>query len=475
MTRLNASRRQFLRTASALSTIVPAAGSGFALNLATIGTAAAQSAPSDYKALVCVFLFGGCDYANTVLATDPGSWAGYVAARNVPPDPIALDLPGVASARAVLPIAHANAAGLNTGREIAVHPNLASFKSLYDSGRGAVVGNVGPLIVPLTKAQYNDRNVPRPVSLFSHNDQQSTWMAFAPEGARVGWGGRMGDLFASQNTYPVFTCVSAAGNSVFLSGEQTLQYQVSNNGAVPIQGIGNPVFGSGGASTALRGIVTEARAHLIEQELNKVTSRSIDAGLRMNDAMALTPAASLPALPGTNAGLASQLRTVARIIGGQALTGAKRQVFMVGIGGFDNHDSLNPSLVNLMQTLSNGLSWFDSALTQLGEQNNVTTFTASDFGRTLTSNGDGSDHGWGAHHFVVGGAVRGGDVYGRFPIIGVNTSDDVGQGRLLPSTSVDQFAATMGKWFGLGDAQLLDVLPNLRNFGQRDLGFMNGA
>ena len=265
MSRFNQSRRHFLRTASALSTMVPAAGSGLALNLATIGAAAAQSAPGDYKALVCVFLYGGCDYANTVLATDPDSWAAYLAARSLPPDPVALDLPGAATARSVLPLTNTNAAGLNGGRAFAVHPNLQGFQSLYEAGRGAVVGNVGPLVVPLTRAQYSERSVPKPPALFSHNDQQSTWMAFAPEGARVGWGG---------------------------------------------------------------------------------------------------------------------------------------------------------------------------------------------------------------HHYVVGGAVRGRDVYGRFPVIGVNTSDDVGQGRLLPGVSVDQYAATLGKWFGLSDQQLLDIMPNLKNFGVRNLGFM---
>ena len=472
MTRTNQSRRHFLRTASALSTMVPAAGSGLALNLATLGAAAAQSTPSDYKALVCIFLYGGCDYANTVLATDPTSWAGYLAARNVPPDPVSLDLPGAGTARAVLPLAHNNAAGVNTGREIGVHPNLEPFKVLFDAGRGAVIGNVGPLVVPLTKVQYNDKSSPKPPALFSHNDQQSNWMAFAPEGARVGWGGRMGDLFAASNGDPVFTCISASGNSVFLSGAQTTQYQVGGNGPVGINGINGSIFGSGGASTALRGIVTEPRSHLIEKELNRVTSRSIDAGQRMTDAMNLTPNASLPALPGANAGLAAQLRTVARIIAGQSLTGARRQVFMVGIGGFDNHDALNGSLVGTMSTLSNGFAWFDAAMAQLGLQDKVTSFTASDFGRTLTSNGDGSDHGWGSHHYVVGGAVRGKDVYGRFPIIGVNTSDDVGQGRLLPNVSVDQYAATLGKWFGLSDLQLLDILPNLKNYSTRDLGFM---
>ena len=268
-------------------------------------------------------------------------------------------------------------------------------------------------------------------------------------------------------------CISASGNSVFLSGEQTIQYQVGGNGPVGINGITGTVFGNGGASVALRGIVTEERAHLIEKEFNRVTSRSIQAGQKLADAMAVKPNAGfVTAFPTANAGLASQLRTVARIIAGSSITGANRQVFMVGVGGFDNHDGLNGALVNSMQTLSNGFQWFDGAMAELGLQDRVTTFTASDFGRTLTSNGDGSDHGWGGHHYVVGGAVRGRDVYGRFPVIGVNTSDDVGQGRLLPGVSVDQYAATLGKWFGLSDQQLLDIMPNLKNFGVRNLGFM---
>jgi uncharacterized protein (DUF1501 family) len=281
----------------------------------------------------------------------------------------------------------------------------------------------------------------------------------------------MGDLFAASNGDPVFTCISASGNSVFLSGEQTIQYQVGGNGPVGINGINGNVFNNGGASVALRGIVTEEREHLIEKELNRVTSRSIDAGNTMRDAMNVSPNFATP-IPSANAGLVNQLRTVARIIAGRGVTGAKRQVFMVGLGGFDNHDRLNAALDGSMPTLANGLEWFDAAMGELGLSDSVTTFTASDFGRTLTSNGDGSDHGWGGHHYVVGGAVRGRDVYGRFPIIGVNTSDDVGQGRLLPGVSVDQYAATLGKWFGLSDTQLLEVMPNLGNFSVRDLGFM---
>ncbi|MGE0803610.1 MAG: DUF1501 domain-containing protein [Lautropia sp.] len=466
----NASRRLFLRTASALGAAVPAAGAGFALNLATVGAAAAQSA-GDYKALVCVFLYGGCDYANTVLATDTDSWNGYLAARSLPPDPIALDLPGSGNvARATLPIVPLSS---QPGRAFALHPNLAPLKTLFDANRAAVVANVGPLIEPLTKAQYTGRSVPRPAALFSHNDQQSTWMAFGPEGARVGWGGRIGDLLASANADPVFTCISASGNAVFLSGEQVQQYQVSGGGAVGIQALNN-LFGVGAGPAAFRGIVTESRDHLIERAMNRVTARSIDAGTVLNNARDVGASAlgavgtSVPA----NNGLANQLAIVARIIGGQSMTGARRQVFLVGMGGFDTHDGLNNGHGNLMRQLADAIAWFDGATDALGLRDRVTLFTASDFGRTLTSNGDGSDHGWGSHHFVVGGAVRGHDIYGRFPTIGVDTNDDVGQGRLLPGLSVDQYAATLGRWFGVSDTHLLDVMPNLKNFSQRDLGFM---
>ncbi len=469
MSSSNLSRRHFLRTASALGALIPAAGSGLALNLASIGAAAAQAAPTDYKALICVFMFGGCDYANTVLATDAESWSGYLGARTVGSSSIALDLSSAATARSVLDIAPASAATVHAGRNFAMHPNLGPLRAMFNANRAAVIANVGPLLAPMTKAQYTSKSVPRPTSLFSHNDQQSTWMAFAPEGARTGWGGRLGDLFAASNANPVFTCISTSGNAVFLTGNEAIQYQVSNNGAVGINGLNN-VFNVGAGPSALKGIVTETRSHLIEKELNRVTSRSIDAGVAMNDAIGAS--ASLATIPANN-GLAAQLQVVAKIIGGRSVTGAKRQVFMVSMGGFDNHDGLLANHGSRMAELADALSWFDGAMATLGTQQAVTVFTASDFGRSLLSNGDGSDHGWGSHHFVTGGAVRGRDVYGRFPVIGLDTNDDVGQGRLLPSVSVDQYAATLGKWFGLSDTQLLDVMPNLRNFATRDLGFMS--
>lgn len=466
-----ASRRHFLRVASALSVVGPTAAP-FALNLAAISAASAQSAP-DYRALVCVFLFGGNDHGNTVLATDSTSWAQYTQIRSTPPDPIALAAPNTVGG--VLPIVPNT---LQSGRDFALHPNMQPLKDMFDAGRAAVIANVGPLIAPTTKAQYTARSVPIPPKLFSHNDQQSTWQAYAPEGARFGWGGRMGDLLASMNGNTTFTCISASGNAVWLSGQSTVQYQVSNNGAVAIGGLTGTLFGSSSASGAFRTIISADRNNLFEKEHARVTARAIDAQALLNSSM--LPAAGLEAVPTlpnstqTNS-LAAQLQTVARIIGGRTALSAKRQVFFVSIGGFDTHDAQNTNHGNLMQRLAQALAYFDRLLagTSINAANLVTTFTASDFGRTLTSNGDGTDHGWGAHHFVTGGAVRGKDIYGRFPITGINTTDDVGQGRLLPVTSVDQYGATMARWFGLSEGQLDDVFPNLRNFGTaRNLGFM---
>ncbi|MCO5106303.1 MAG: DUF1501 domain-containing protein [Burkholderiaceae bacterium] len=470
MKRIDASRREFLRTSSLLSVLGPA-GVPFAMNLATIGAAAAQTA-DDYRALVCVFFFGGNDHHNTVIATDTASWSEYQRLRATPPDPIALPAPGAAGG--VLPIEPVTP---QAGRSFALHPNLGPLKNLFDAGRAAVVANVGPLIAPMTKTQYNNGSVPRPPKLFSHNDQQSTWQAYAPEGARYGWGGRMGDLLASRNAASTFTCMSVSGNAVWLAGQSTLQYQVGPNGGIPIAGLSGSQFGSSSAGSVLRSIVTADRAHLLERELNRITSRSIDAQAALNAAMLPADAVeAVPTVPGTTQAnpLASQLQTVARVIGGRGALGAKRQVFFVSIGGFDTHDAQRVNQGNLMTRIGQALEYFDRLLASpsVNALNEVTLFTASDFGRTLTSNGDGTDHGWGAHHFVTGGAVRGKDVYGRYPLIGVNTDDDVGQGRLLPAVSVDQYAGTLARWFGLTATQVDEVFPNLRNFPVADLGFM---
>jgi len=359
------------------------------------------------------------------------------------------------------------------GLQYALAPELAPLKAIFDSGRLGVMLNVGTLVQPTTKAQYAAGDVPLPPRLFSHNDQQSVWQASSPEGATSGWGGRMGDLFEAGNGNAVFTCVNVSGNAVYLSGRTATQYQVSTTGPVALNGVAKPLFGSAACSTALRNLVTAPSTNIFENEYTRITARSLSAGSTLTAALAGGPAINTPfPTPGSNP-LADQLKLVARMISTADAVGAKRQVFFVSMGGFDNHDGLATIHPGLLTSVAEALGAFYAATQELGVDRQVTTFTASDFGRTLTAN-DGSDHGWGSMHFMLGGAVKGGRYYGTPPVVANDGPDDVGQGRLLPSTSVDQYAATMGKWLGISDSDLLTVLPNLANWdaSQRNLGFV---
>jgi uncharacterized protein (DUF1501 family) len=455
---INASRRAFLQRASALSLAGSAAP--WAINLAAMGEAAAAGAPADYKALVCVFLYGGNDYGNTLVPYDAASYAKYQGMR-----------PTLAYTQAALaPTLLVPSVSLG-GRQYALAPELAPLLSSFNAGKLGVMLNVGPLVQPTTKTQYTNASVPLPPKLFSHNDQQSVWQSSAPEGAASGWGGRMGDLFVAGNGNAAFTCVNVSGNAVFLSGSSAVQYQVSTTGPVAFSGIAAPLFGSAACSTALQSLVTAPRAHLFENEYSRVAKRSIDAGAVLTAALAGAPALATP-FPAGNA-LADQLKFVARMISTAAVTSTKRQVFFVSIGGFDTHDGLAAVHPGLLTTVATAMDAFYQATIELGVAGQVTAFTASDFGRTLTAD-DGSDHGWGSMHFMLGGAVHGGRFYGTAPVVDNGGPDDVGQGRLLPSTSVDQYAATLGKWFGISDSDMLTVLPNLANYdvGQRNLGFV---
>ena len=455
-----ASRRQFLKTASLMS--IAGAASPFALNLASIGAASAQSAPG-YRAIVCLFLLGGNDHTNTVIPYDQPSYDEYFAAR----DSIAIPRDAQLTANAT------GAVASQGGREFAFHPALAAFKKRWDEGKLAVVANVGPLVVPTTKTQYNNRSVPLPPKLFSHNDQQSAWQADEAlgEGANLGWGGRLGDLLASQNSSSAFTCISASGNAVFLSGANVIQYQVSTSGAVAIAGISGTLYGSASATTAYRSLLTRASANLLENELGVITSRSIVANQQLDAAL---PAAStlVPAIPANNS-LASQLNVVARIIAARGALGTNRQVFFVSLGGFDHHDFLLTNHADRLTQVNAAVDAFYTWLTQLQVENQVTLFTASDFGRTLTSNGDGSDHGWGSHHFVLGGSVLGHEVYGSFSPTAFGTNVDIGQESMVPGIAVDQYAATFARWLGVSDTDVPLVLRNVPNFGSsRYLAFL---
>jgi uncharacterized protein (DUF1501 family) len=459
----NPSRRAFLKRASALS--IAGAAAPWALNLAAMADASAAGA-TDYKAMVCIFLYGGNDYANTVVPYDAPSYNTYQSMR-----------PSFAHARAsldatLLKPAAAPVDSAGVAHQYALAPGLAPLVPLFDSGKLGVLMNIGTLIAPTTKLQWNNKSVRLPAKLFSHNDQQSTWQSSAPEGAISGWGGRIGDIFEAGNTNSTFTCVNVSGNAIFMSGNSAVQYQVSTNGSVPLNGLKSPLFGSNAATEALRTLITQPRTHLLENEYNRVAKRSVNANTVLTGALATGAALATP-YPASN-NLGDQLKMVARMIAAAPALGAKRQVFFVSLGGFDLHDKMATAHPVLMKTVADVMAAFYASTVELGVADNVTTFTASDFGRTMTGNNDGADHGWGSMHFVLGGAVKGQRLYGTAPIVANGGPDDVGQGRLLPTTSVDQLAATLGKWMGMSDSALLSVLPSLSNWdaSKRILGFL---
>lgn len=479
---IDTSRREFLRNASLLS-FAGSISAPFALNLFAINEAVAAPVYTDYKALVCLYLAGGNDSANMILATDDPSWAGYTAARggsgNI----------GLTKAN-LLPIIPVTPAG----RTFALHPNMTGLQTLFAAGRAAFVANVGTLIDPLADINdYRNDTLRKPASLFSHSDQTTQWHSINRDEPNFGWGGRMGDMLISSNAKPYFANMSLSGNNVFLAGQTINQYQIGSNGrAASIGGLTN-LFGIN--NSPLGDIITNTNgtgtAHnVFERDHAAVVVRSIQAQSDL-DAVLLNSTVTDPD-PYTNIwgglssnSLANQLQTVASIIAGNTSLGVKRQVFFVSMGGFDTHRDQVASHGDLMARLAHAVKYFDDTLRNLpgGDMSSqVTLFTASDFGRTFASNGSGTDHGWGGHHFVVGGAVRGGEIYGTFPPTCVNSTDhpnlfDVGSGSLLPTTSVDQYAATLATWFGLDATDINTVFPYMGQWqfpvDKRNLGFMN--
>jgi uncharacterized protein (DUF1501 family) len=454
------SRRAFLKRTGALG--LAGVATPFVTSLGAIGEAAAATA-TDYKALVCVFLYGGNDYANTLPPYDAASYAAYAAARQN----IALNRDALAATLLNPSVALAG------GRQYALAPNLAPLLPIFTAGKLAPVLNLGTLVQPTTKAQYQQQSVRLPPKLFSHNDQQSYFQASNPEGATSGWGGRIGDVFQNGNGAASLTCINASGNAVYLTGRSALQYSIGTGGPIPLINNATSIFGSATVASTLRQLMTTPPSNMLAGEHARVSKRALDTYAQVSAALAGAPTASFPGFP-TGNGLADQLRMVARMISVSAELGAKRQVFFVGMGGFDLHDNLATQHPTLMGRVADALKAFHDTTERMGVADRVTSFTASDFGRTLVSNDDGSDHGWGSMHFVMGGAVKGGRFYGTPPAIGNGTADDVGQGRLLPTTSVDQYAATLASWFGVPTGDLTQVLPNMGNYNPSswNLGFL---
>jgi uncharacterized protein (DUF1501 family) len=477
MNKFERSRRQFLRTAS-MASMAGLSVSPFLLELNSVAAMAQSSGGSGYRALVCVFLQGGNDGHGTVIATDPSSFSAFTTARS--------GAPGLAYPMGeLLPIVLKTP---QSGRSFALNPALGGIQNLFNAGRAAIVANTGTLIAPATKAQVNANSVPLPASLFSHFDQTAAWQAIASNGGsaeHVGWGGAVADLIEamSYNTNSMFTCISTAGIALFLSGQTSFQLNVTSAGPIPIYGLAEPPFGIPSSANPLSSILTADESNLFAKEYGVVVNRSTAAQAQLAGAMLPAGAGGVPNPPQyldpmtnklTDNPLAASLQTVARIISGSGGLGVTRQIFYVQLGSFDTHNNQAIQHAQLLTQLGQALEYFDGLMVANGLGNQVTTFTASDFGRTLTCNTDGTDHGWGSHHFVVGGAVQGQNMYGQYPIVGVNQANDVGAGRLIPTTSVDQYAGTLARWFGLSDSQVRQVFPNFANFGSSPyLGFLS--
>lgn len=451
------SRREFLLRAGALTSggLVSRLAPLSVLSLA--GEAGAQAAP-DYKALVCVFLYGGVDGNNLVVPMDGAGYGQYAAVR---PESSGVNIPQ-AELLQIQP--------RNVSTSYGLHPELSEIHPLFGQGRMAILANVGTLNEPTTKANYLAK---RPDNLFSHSDQQNQWQSSVSDGpSRSGWGGRIADQMASSNaSFPVIT--SIAGASLFIAGNSTSPLALPPTGALTLQG-----FNGGAAANArlaaMQAILAADRDNAYVKATGDITTQALSLSTVVNPILTATNSSVQPLFTGQASSIAQQLLVVAKLIEARAQTGARRQVFFVSQGGYDTHSNEVVTMTNLLGQLSPALKAFYDATVQLGVASQVTTFTLSDFGRTFQpASGQGTDHAWGNHHFVIGGAVRGGEMFGRYPTLARGGPDDADTaGRWIPTTSVEQYGATLARWFGVPSAAMPTVFPKLANFAANDLGFL---
>ncbi len=449
---MSTTRRHFLRTGAGAA-LGATAFESLVARFGLVGAHASPAAAGDYKALVCVFLGGGNDPWNTVVHLD--EYASYATVRG------SLALPQ-SSLAPIQPLG---------GGSFGLHPGLQPLAPLFAAGRLALVANVGPLARPLTRAEYLAHPDWRPPNLFSHSDQVQQWQAgsSAPLLAS-GWGGRTGDQTGELNPPGAFPTISSiSGAPLFGIGESVRPLELTSSGSVRLEG-----FSSSSASqvryNALRQLLTLDRERTLVRGAGDVLGRAISADQQLSAALAQAPALQT-VFPSTTFG--NQLRMVARILSVRQALHVQRQVFFCSLGGFDTHSGQLAVQNDLLSQLGAGLQALFAATQELGIAESVTSFTGSDFGRTFKPNGTGTDHAWGSVHLVLGAAVRGGRVYGQWPALALGGPDDSGSsGRFIPTTSVEQLAATLARWYGLAEADVPLVFPNLGHFDPADLGFM---
>jgi len=447
-------RRLFLQHLISLS-----AGSSLASPLFSAAHAAESSTPGDFKALVCIMQMGGNDSANMIVPRSTAEYKTYTESR----PSIALPVDDL------LPITPRTA---NQG-DFGLHPQLTDVQRLFSQEKAAVIANVGTLIQPTTKESVEDRSAILPPYLFSHSTQRDIWQSATPYDSVVqsGWAGRLIDQFNTPSGRLIPPSLSISGSNYWQAGTQNGLYRLQPSGATPQYGI-SPDSHERRAFNQLIGL-SEYKG-IYANTHGQAQRNAVKLGEAINDILLDLPSLSEFGFD-TDDKLSSSLRITAQmIIANQQLSDLQlpRMTFYVSQGGYDTHnDQLNDHDV-LYASLNNSLNAFITALEYHGLSDSVTTFTASDFGRTISANDDGTDHGWGSHHLVFGGAVKGGDIYGKMPDLALDGADIVKKGRLLPGISTEQYAATLCKWFGVPESQLSAVLPMLANFPVADLGFM---
>jgi uncharacterized protein (DUF1501 family) len=363
------------------------------------------------------------------------------------------------------------------GYAYGLHPSCAELRTLFNAGNAAVLCNVGTLVQPTTPAQARANGVPLPPQLFSHIDQQTAWQtSIVNSPKRYGWAGRVADLYAAQGTHSNLGMnINVGGPNYWQEGVRTNPYVLGANGAPVLTDASSTSYRNGLRAQAVQALVSQAGSdsNLLVSQYAAVQNSAASKVVTVNNAFSaagdLTTA--FPSHDQDN-GLGQQLHQIARMIKARSQIGDARQIFFANIGGFDFHQNHLTSQNLMLQLVSQNINAFWTAMGELGMQKNVTLFTASDFGRTLGSNGSGTDHAWGSHHMIVGGAVQGGKYYGQMPSLKVGGADDLGSGHIIPTTSTDQYAATLAQWFGVAAADLPALFPNLNNFSAKNLGFL---
>ena len=448
-----ATRRAFLTHSCKLGAATATLSSlGLSLALAR-RTAAAET--RDYRALVCILLAGGNDSFNMLVPNDADQFAEYANLRS----DLALEQ------STLLPIASI-ADGPNAGRNYALHPSIPEVQTLYGDGELALIANVGTLLEAVDAAAVESGSALVPLGLYSHADQIQQWQTAVPN-ARVahGWGGRIADLLHSQGRSPangVAMNISLSGNNVFQSGRRTNAYSIHHEyGAPGIYAYDEDTDYGPFRKQMIDDLLDVQHDNLLRREYSRRLRGAIDNQRVYSEAIATAPelASGFSDTP-----FSQSLYQIAHIIGARDAFGATRQTFFVQVGGWDHHDEVLDNQARMLPWISTGLQEFRDALVELGAFDRVTTFTTSDFARTLTSNGKGSDHGWGGHHLVMGGAVQGGRMFGDYPLLAQQSPLDVGRGVYVPTTSVEEYFAELALWFGVAPGELDLVLPNVRNF-----------